>query len=173
MEQAFRRMVRLNTWLKQAEKALGCICLGALFVVMITNAGLRYCLQSGLNWSDELNQFLFVWMGFLAAAYTAGEDKHLNVTALIGMFPKTIQLFVRQVMNGIMIVFFLLYLPELITLLGQLAISNVMRIPLKYVYAILPVSFGLMSFHIACNMISDIREFLKDKNEKGREIEDV
>jgi len=63
MEQAFRRMVRLNTWLKQAEKALGCICLGALFVVMITNAGLRYCLQSGLNWSDELNQFLFVWMG--------------------------------------------------------------------------------------------------------------
>ena len=173
MEQAWKGMARLNTWLKQAEKALGCVCLGALFAVMITNAALRYCLQSGLNWSDELNQFLFVWMGFLAADYTAGEDKHLNVTALIGMFPKTIQFFVRQVMNMIMIVFFMLYLPELITLLGQLAISNVMRIPLKYVYGILPVSFGLMSIHIACNMISDIREFLKDRDEKRRGREDV
>ena len=94
MEQAFRGMVWLNTRLKRAEKALGCICLGVLFIVMISNAALRYCLQSGLNWSDELNQFLFVWMGFLAAAYTAGEDKHLNVTALTGMFPSTVRFFI-------------------------------------------------------------------------------
>jgi TRAP-type C4-dicarboxylate transport system permease small subunit len=170
MEQAFRGMVWLNTRLKRAEKALGCICLGVLFIVMISNAALRYCLQSGLNWSDELNQFLFVWMGFLAAAYTAGEDKHLNVTALTGMFPSTVRFFIRQVMNGIMIVFFVRYLPELITLLGQLAISNVMRIPLKYVYAILPVSFGLMSFHILCNLISDTREWMKNRDNKRRGI---
>lgn len=169
MEQAWRGMVWVNTWLKRAEKALGCVCLGVLFVVMISNAALRYCLQSGLNWSDELNQFLFVWMGFLAAAYTAGEDKHLSVTALVGLFPGTVQFFVRQVMNVIMVVFFVMYLPELMTLLGQLAISNVMRIPLKYVYAILPVSFGLMSFHIAYNMISDTREFVKSRKERGRE----
>ena len=109
-------------------------------------------------------------MGFLAAAYTAGEDKHLNVTALTGMFPSTVRFFIRQVMNGIMIVFFVRYLPELITLLGQLAISNVMRIPLKYVYAILPVSFGLMSFHILCNLISDTREWMKNRDNKRRGI---
>lgn len=48
----------------------------------------------------------------------------------------------------IMPVFFVMYLPELIRLLGQLAISRVMRLPLKYVYGVLPLSLALMSYHI-------------------------
>ena len=58
MEKALQGIFWINT--KQIEKACGCICLGVLFTVMISNAMLRYCLHSGFNWSDELNQFLFV-----------------------------------------------------------------------------------------------------------------
>ena len=167
MEKALQGILWVNTRLKQIEKACGCACLGVLFVVMISNAMLRYCLKSGFNWSDELNQFLFVWLGFLAAAYTAGEDRHLNVTAFVGFFPKPLQFAIRQLMNLIMLVFFVMYIPALMKLLGQLAISNVMRIPLKYVYAILPVSFALMSFHILCNIFSDTDAFVKNIRKGG------
>lgn len=158
-------MFFVNEKLKQAEKACGCICLGVLFVVMIANAALRYCLRSGFNWSDELNQFLFVWLGFLAAAYTMGQDAHLNVTAFTGFMPKTVQFVLKQIMSVIMLVFFVIYLPALMELLGQLAISNVMRLPLKYVYGVLPISFALMCYHIVCNIISDTMKFVQ--NRKG------
>lgn len=160
MEKAIQGIFKLNERLKQMEKFFGCICLGVLFAVMISNAALRYCFKSGFNWSDELNQFLFVWLGFLAAAYTMGDDKHLNVTAFVGFLPKSLQFVIKQLMNVIMLIFFLMYIQPLLDLLAQLAISNVMRIPLKYVYAILPISFGLMSFHIVCNIIRDTRGFL-------------
>lgn len=145
----------INGKLQQIEKFCGSACLGVLFVVMITNAGLRYCLKSGLNWSDELNQFLFVWLGFLSAAYTMGDDKHLNVTALTDLLPATLRYVIRQLMNVIMIVFFLRYIPDLFKLQARLPISNVMRVPMKYVYAVLPISFSLMAFHIICNIIRD------------------
>lgn len=169
MEKVLRGILLVNARVKQLEKGCGCICLGVLFVVMITNAMLRYCLRSGFNWSDELNQFLFVWLGFLAAAYTMGDDKHLSVTAFVGLFPKPVQFVFKQIMNGIMLLFFIMYVPTLFELLGQLAISNVMRIPLKYVYAILPVSFALMSFHIVCNIIADTDQWIKSIRERGRD----
>ena len=169
MEKAVKGIFWINTKLKQLEKACGCICLGVLFAVMISNAMLRYCLRSGFNWSDELNQFLFVWMGFLAAAHAMGDDRHLNVSAFISLFPKSFQFIVRQIMNMIMLVFFVMNIPALMDLLGQLAISSVMRIPLKYVYAILPVSFGLMSFHIVCNIISDTHQFFAGIRNRGIE----
>lgn len=166
MEKTIKAVFWLNSKLKQIEKLCGCICLGVLFIVMISNAALRYCLKSGINWSDELNQFLFVWMGFLAAAYTMGDDKHLNVTAFIEFLPRTLQFFIKQLMSLVMLVFFVMYVPALFQLLGQLAIANVLRVPLKYVYAVLPISFILMSYHILCNMIQDTcryREYLRER----------
>ena len=168
MEKALQGIFWINTKLKQIEKACGCICLGVLFTVMISNAMLRYCLHSGFNWSDELNQFLFVWMGFLASAYAMGDDKHLNVASFVSLFPKSVQYVIRQLMNIIMLVFFVMYIPALMELLGQLAISSVMRLPLKYVYAILPVSFGLMSYHILCNMIMDTQCFMRAHKGGGK-----
>ncbi len=165
MKKALSGIFWLNDRLKQVEKAAGCLCLGILFVVMISNAALRYCLRTGIDWSDEMNQFLFVWMGFLAAAYTMGDDKHLNVTAFVGFLPGSIQYILKQIMNVLMLVFFAMYIPALMELLGQLAISNVMRIPLKYVYAVLPVSFALMCYHIVCNMILDTMKFLENRKE--------
>ncbi len=165
MKKAILGLFWLNNRLKQAEKAAGCLCLGILFVVMISNAALRYCLRTGIDWSDELNQFLFVWMGFLAASYTMSDDKHLNVTAFVGFLPKIVQYVLKQIMNVLMLVFFVMYIPALLELLGQLAISNVMRIPLKYVYAVLPISFALMSYHIVCNMISDTMHMVQGRKE--------
>lgn len=166
MEKVLSGLFWFNSKLKQIEKLLGCLCLGVLFIVMISNAALRYCLRSGFNWSDELNQFLFVWLGFLAAAYTMADDKHLNVTAFVGFLPETIQFILKQIMNLFMLVFFVMYIPALIELLGQLAISSVMRLPLKYVYAILPFSFSLMSYHIVCNIISDSMGFRQERKKE-------
>ena len=60
----------------------------------------------------------------------------------------------------------LLYMTPLSNLMKTLPISNVMRLPLKYIYVILPVCFGLMIYHLLFNMIEDTVEFVEG-NRKG------
>ncbi len=49
MKKLYRALSAVNSVLEKAETALGVICLGVLFVVMIVNAALRYLFRSGLN----------------------------------------------------------------------------------------------------------------------------
>lgn len=166
MERIYQGFSLVNTGLQKVEKFLGCVSLAVLFVVMIVNAVLRYLLQSGLNWSDELNGFLFVWFGFLAAAYAMSTDSHLRITAFVELFPKIIQYLLRVVMNVFMIVMFVMYLKPLKSLMRTLPISNVLRWPMKYVYAILPICFGVMCFHILFNILRDTMTMLQNGKEE-------
>lgn len=166
MKKIYQVLSAVNTALEKAETALGVVCLGVLFAVMIVNAALRYLFRSGLNWSDELNGFLFVWFGFLSAAYAMSRKKHLNITAIVNCFPAWLRYGLSTVMNIIMIVMFLLYMPALSKLLNTLPKSNVMRVPLRYVYYILPLSFWLMIYHSFFNIIRDAVEFFGGAKEQ-------
>lgn len=168
MKQVYNGLHKVNTLLQKIEMFLGCTCLGVLFAVMIVNAALRYFFSSGLDYSDELNGFLFVWFGFLTASHAMSTDSHLNITALINMFPKTLQYILKVVMNLIMIGTFAIYMPSLFKLLKTLPISNVMRLPLEYVYVILPVAFLLMSYHVFFNTVRDTYRFVLER--KGEEV---
>ena len=166
MEQLYRGFSVVNTALQKVEKFLGCVSLAVLFVVMVVNAALRYLFQSGLNWSDELNGFLFVWFGFLAASYAMSTDSHLRITAFTNLFPQVVQYGLRMVMNVIMITMFLLYMKPLQSLMRTLPISNVMRLPMKHVYLILPVAFGVMCVHILFNMVRDTVTLLEERGKR-------
>lgn len=168
MRQIYFYMEKINIKLQKIEKCFGALALAVLFFVMIINAILRYLFQSGIAWSDELNGFLLVWFGFLAAAYTMSTDSHLNITAVISFLPLKIQYLLKLAMGGIQIIMFVLYLEPLIKLLQRLPISNVMRVPLEYVYVILPISFILMTYHIIFNMLRDTVNF--KNNMRGKEL---
>jgi len=155
MNKFYNGFTAVNNFLKKAEMFVGSACLAVLFVVMIVNAALRYLFHTGLDFSDELNGFLFVWLGFLSAAYIMANKGHLCVTALVEILPKTVQFVLSIIMNLIMVVVIVLYMAPLGKLLNMLPISNVMRLPLRYVYIILPICFILMAIHIICNIIDD------------------
>ena len=168
MKKIYNALTFINKLLQRIEIILGSTCLGVLFIVMIVNAALRYIFHSGLNWSDELNGFLFVWFGFLAAAYAMSRKNHLNITAIINLFPEWLRYALSMIMNVIMIYMFIVYMPSLSKLLKTLPISNVMRIPLKYVYLILPGSFWLMNYHIFYNMVQESVDFFSKRSKEAK-----
>ena len=158
MESVRRVTNAISRVLQRIEMFFGCVCLVLMLGLMLFNAAGRYLLNYSVIWSDEMNNFFFVWLGFLACSYIMGEDGHMRVTGLIGMLPRRVQYVLRTIMNVIMIVVFLYYIPGFIALMGRVTFSGLLRLPLKYVYAILPISFGLMSFHVLNNIINDYCE---------------
>ncbi|WP_298338964.1 TRAP transporter small permease [uncultured Algibacter sp.] len=108
----------------------------------------RYVLKASFSWTEELARFSLIWMSILGAAYLNAKREHLSMDFLYRKFSdKTkkkvsilIEIFIFlfalivMVVGGFNLVYTTLHL-------GQL--SGTLRIPLGYIYAILPIS-GLL-----------------------------
>lgn len=108
----------------------------------------RYVLKSSVTWTEELARFSLIWMSILGAAYLNAKREHLSMDFLYRKFSTETKKKVSIVIEILIFLFALIVMViggfNLVytTLhLGQL--SGTLRIPLGYIYAILPFS-GLL-----------------------------
>ena len=127
----------------------------------------RYLLNRSFAFTEELARFSLIWLTILGAAYLNGKRAHLSMDFLYRklsdkrkkkvsiLIEILVFLFALVVMliGGLNLVYTTLHLEQL---------SGTLRIPLGYIYAILPFSgFLIMCFSvyhiakIASNQISD------------------
>lgn len=59
------------------------LCLAAMCVMVFGNVVLRHVFDSGINTSEELSRFAFIWLTFLGAVVVARENGHLGVDMLV------------------------------------------------------------------------------------------
>ena len=62
------------------------LLLAGMAVMVFLNVVLRYGFNSGINASDELSRYFFVWLTFIGAVVTFREHSHLGVETLVMMF---------------------------------------------------------------------------------------
>ncbi len=120
----------------------------------------RYVLRTSFTWTEEFARFSLIWMTIVGAAYLNAKREHLSMDFLYQKFSASnkkiasilievlIFLFAAIVMviGGFNLVYTTLHLEQL---------SGTLRIPLGYVYAILPIS-GLLIMCFSIHHISNI-----------------
>ena len=149
MEKIGRILQRLELW-------LGSLCLCLILSIMLVGVFFRYFLEYPIFWAEEANNFLFVWMGYLGFAYVMGNDAHIKVTLIEGRLPCRVRRLARIVGNAVVVTTCFWLVWPTFRVLPQLHISAAMKLPEKYVYAILPVSFLLMGIHALNNLFREI-----------------
>ncbi|MCL7765343.1 TRAP transporter small permease [Polaribacter sp. Z014] len=137
---------------------------GLLVIDVLLQVFSRYILNTSFTFTEELARFSLIWLSILGAAYLGGKREHLSMDFLFQKFSPKLQ---KKVLFFIEICVFLFALIVMViggfnlvytTLhLGQL--SGTLRIPLGYIYAILPFS-GLL---IMCFSIYHIRKISTNK----------
>jgi len=124
----------------------------------------RYLLGTSFTWTEEFARFSLIWLTILRAAYLNGTQEHLSMDFLYQKFSESNQrkasilievlvfLFalIVMVIGGLNLVYTTLHLEQL---------SGTLRIPLGYVYAIMPFS----GFLIMCFSVYHISKILKNK----------
>ena len=125
----------------------------------------RYLLGQSFTWTEEFARFSLIWMTILGAAYLNAKKEHLSMdflydkmsvankrktSILIEVFIFLFALIV-MVIGGLNLVYTTLHLEQL---------SGTLRIPLGYVYAVLPFS----GFLIMCFSIYHISGVYSNKN---------
>ena len=60
------------------------ILLAGMVIMVFGNVVLRWTVNSGIDVSEEMSRFFFVWLTFIGAVVVARENAHLGVDALVG-----------------------------------------------------------------------------------------
>lgn len=121
---------------------------GLLVIDVLGQVFSRYILNTSFAFTEELARFSLIWLSILGAAYLNGKREHLSMdflyTNLAVKYRKKVLIFIEicillfalivMVIGGFNLVYTTLHLEQL---------SGTLRIPLGYIYAILPLS-GLL-----------------------------
>lgn len=59
------------------------ILLSGMAVMVFVNVIMRYGFNSGINVSDELSRYFFVWLTFIGALVAFRENSHLGIETLV------------------------------------------------------------------------------------------
>jgi TRAP-type transport system small permease protein len=65
------------------------LCLFAMVVMVFGNVVMRYAFNSGIQISEEMSRYAFIWLTYLGAMIAMRESGHLGVDTLIKKLPLT------------------------------------------------------------------------------------
>ncbi|WMT86661.1 TRAP transporter small permease [Pelagibacterium sp. 26DY04] len=60
--------------------------LAGMALMVFVNVVLRYGFNSGITFSEEMSRYFFVWLTFIGAVVTFGENSHVGVETLVRRF---------------------------------------------------------------------------------------
>jgi len=143
------------------DKYLGYILIALMSIMtldVLWGVFTRYALGSQASWSEELARFLLIWIGILGAAYASGQKMHLAIDLLKPKLQEQNQKRVSTFISLLIIAFALAVmvigggrLIYITNVLGQ--ISPALRVPMYFVYGVIPVSGFLIIYYKVTEII--------------------
>lgn len=154
---AYSLLKKVNEW---CARILGWVMAAMLLVqlvVLFAGVVARYFFNSPFTWSDELASLLLVAITFLGGYSALVTGKLANVTMVLDKLPPTLRKVLITIRNILIIAICIIIAKSVIEMMGkpvvQKQVSSTMRIPMKYVYCVMPISFIMMAVHSFVAMI--------------------
>ena len=155
------------------RRGLEYLCAGLLMVivaVIFTNVVGRYFFHAPLRWSDEVAQFLFLWLAYLGALAALMGGRHYSFPNLIDLLPAKARLVVKTLSDLVVLAMLGILVWGGIRLVDLLQHqrSPALDVPIYYIYAALPLVSALMALVVAYQIVAR----LLGKPELGQEVAD-
>lgn len=123
----------------------------------------RFVLKDPSSFTEELARFLLIWVGLLGAGYASGKKMHLAIEVVLESLQGKIRLVIELIIQACIFVFAMLVmlvgglrLVAITLALNQ--VSAALRIPLGYVYLVIPLSGLLIMFYSLASVTETIRK---------------
>jgi TRAP-type transport system small permease protein len=144
-------MKQLTHWYFKALECILVICLASMSVMVFANVVLRHFFDSGINMSEELSRFMFLWLTFLGAIVAMRENGHLGMDMVVRRLSGLAQRAAMVLAQGLVVTCCLVFLWGLMQQLSlNMANTGMLTgIPMAVVYAgayLCAASIGVMSF---------------------------
>ena len=141
------------------RRGLEYLCAGLLMIivaVIFTNVVGRYFLHAPLRWSDEVAQFLFLWLAYLGALAALMGGRHYSFPNLIDLLPGKARVVVKTFSDLLVLTMLGILVWTGIQLVDLLHYqrSPALDVPIYYIYAALPLVSFLMALVVAYQIVA-------------------
>lgn len=136
----------------------------ALFAVMVVVVFMqvifRFVIHQPLAWTEELGRYLLVWTTFLGAGYGMSVKAHPSIEVLFDKVGPGLKK-VFTVLTTILVIFFfwqvIINSFEFISR-SLTQTSPVLRLPMGWVYTVIPISSGLFVINLLYVVLTEWRK---------------
>ena len=160
-------MKNVKFLLKHLDEIIASCFIIVTTVLVLMNVFLRYFMDTGIYWSEEVATTCFVWFVFLGSAVAYRKKAHLGVDLLVKRLPGKIRTVVEIVVDVILVIInaYIFYLA--IKYVGKTYVkpTAVLAVSSAWVSSCLIVSFGLSTFYAIKNLAKDCMAAFNKKEE--------
>jgi len=151
MDTALGVLDRLAARLARVTESALFLLVATFSLLALVQVILRYGFNHGLFWADELTLFAFTWSIFLSAALALERKLHFGVFLLVDRLPRRLRhgasVLAHAGMAGV--VLFFLWFGLWHAWNNWIQVSDVLRLPMTWWYAALPVACLFMLVSLA------------------------
>lgn len=136
-------------------KVIGIIMAVTILVQIFSRAFMKV----PFSWTEELSRITFMWFCFLGSGIAMKKKAHLGIDYFINKFSSKYRYYNQIAINLLigLFGFFMSYYGLNIARVMHKQVSSVMRIPMSYFYAVIPIT-GLLFLILAVHyLIKDIK----------------
>ncbi len=151
-------MVQFIKWVDKLLEAMLVVAMSGILLAVTWQVLSRYLLADPSSFTEELARFLLIWIGLLGAAYAYRTRAHLGLNLVVANLAPARRRVAMMLIEVIVIVFAGLAMfyggSELVALTLELhQISATLGIPMGLVYAVLPLSGGLIVIYAIYHLV--------------------
>ncbi len=150
---------------------LAMVLLVGMAIVIIINVFMRYILNTGLRWGEEVAKLFMVWFTFIAMAVGVKQGLHISLHILPKTLPVILDkifIFLKDITTLAIAVVFFIYGIKLVQFTSR-SIMPATEWPSSILYLILPISAVLIASEALMDIlgIEDNPEMIETKFNKG------
>jgi len=161
-----KRFIRENP-----EEFIASVLIVITTLLVLLNVFVRYFLNSGIYWSEEVATSCFVWSIFVGAAGAYRTGAMLGIDLLVNKIPAGPQKVVKIIVQFILLVInaYILYLSIIYIGKTKAIATSVLGVSSAWVSLSLVVGFGLTTLYTLIHLIQMFTG--RDKGSAGKEAE--
>ena len=150
-------------FLDNFELIFASLCVTTTTLLVLMNVFLRYFMNTGIYWSEEVATMCFVWCIFVGSASAYKNGAHLGVDLLVRKLPKVPRAIVKILVDILLILIngYILYLSVKFVSTSYQKPTAVLAISSAWVSSSLIVGFGLTTIYAIRDMVVDIIKTVK------------
>lgn len=113
-----------------------------------------------LTWTEEISRYLLVWSTFLGATLAYKRKMHIAVTFCIDLFKNRTRkaLVILNLVSSIVFFIVITIFGVKYMILQSSQVSAALRMPMRWVYIVIPFSFFVMTIHGVTAVLDEIFE---------------
>ncbi len=145
--------------MKKILESINALVLLIMFLLVMITVVFRNVLQISSSWSQELSEYIFVFIVFIGSAAVMKDEQHISIDTVVFQFPRKVQRVIR-IIGRLLIAPFLYVMivgsfPNIAATWNNY-LPTVSWFRIGVIYLVVLIGGIIMAFYLVVNLIQDI-----------------